>query len=326
MRRDAPTIRPTNPTARGDAEWFAQSVGRARSTLRGANHQSAIRNHQSQAGYENGQVAASDPNHPNRFLFTGREFDKETGLYYYRARYYNASIGRFLQTDPARDGTNLYAYCRNNPPTLTDPSGTMTAPFPAPYVPLPPAPSPLSNPVSMTVYVGWSLDQWPYSWLGTNWARVTLTAERGPDNTFFQGYLSYSFEAPNNDPNNPLSVQEGARWGWSITGGTATVSGPAVEGGWPVYHRRMSAVVQVSWTQGTLGLVGEYVPLADYWWPYRYYMSVYIYIWVNEDGSAGYTVSPSSNAWEWWNFKINGNYVRPAREGEEAGPTVSGPR
>ena len=36
-----------------------------------------------------GQVAASDPNHPNRFMFTGREFDKETGLYYYRARYYN---------------------------------------------------------------------------------------------------------------------------------------------------------------------------------------------------------------------------------------------
>jgi len=48
-----------------------------------------------------GQVAASDPNHPNRFLFTGREFDAETGLYYYRARYYNPEIGRFLQTDPA---------------------------------------------------------------------------------------------------------------------------------------------------------------------------------------------------------------------------------
>jgi RHS repeat-associated protein len=48
-----------------------------------------------------GEVSASDPNHPNRFLFTGREFDTETGLYYYRARYYNATIGRFLQTDPA---------------------------------------------------------------------------------------------------------------------------------------------------------------------------------------------------------------------------------
>ena len=33
-----------------------------------------------------GETSASDPNHPNRFLFTGREFDADTGLYYYRAR------------------------------------------------------------------------------------------------------------------------------------------------------------------------------------------------------------------------------------------------
>jgi RHS repeat-associated protein len=72
-----------------------------------------------------GQVAASDPNHPNRFLFTGREFDAETGLYYYRARYYNPTIGRFLQTDPIGygDGMNWYAYCGNNATNTTDPSG-----------------------------------------------------------------------------------------------------------------------------------------------------------------------------------------------------------
>jgi RHS repeat-associated protein len=70
-----------------------------------------------------GQVAASDPNHPNRFLFTGREFDSETGLYYYRARYYNPYIGRFLQTDPAGDGMNPYTYCGNDPVCAVDSSG-----------------------------------------------------------------------------------------------------------------------------------------------------------------------------------------------------------
>jgi RHS repeat-associated protein len=73
-----------------------------------------------------GQVAASDADHPNRFMFTGREFDKDTGLYHYRARYYHPEIGRFLQTDPIGygDGMNRYRYCRNGPVALCDPTGT----------------------------------------------------------------------------------------------------------------------------------------------------------------------------------------------------------
>ena len=72
-----------------------------------------------------GQVGASDASHPNRFMFTGREFDKETGLYYYRARYYKPEIGRFLQVDPMgyEAGMNLYRYCRNNPWNMSDPLG-----------------------------------------------------------------------------------------------------------------------------------------------------------------------------------------------------------
>jgi len=73
-----------------------------------------------------GQVAAEDPNFlTNPYMFTGRRFDIETGLYYYRARYYNPYVGRFLQTDPVGYGAgiNWYLYCRNNPVGLVDPSG-----------------------------------------------------------------------------------------------------------------------------------------------------------------------------------------------------------
>jgi RHS repeat-associated protein len=35
----------------------------------------------------------------NPYMFTGRRYDTETGLYYYRFRYYSTLLGRFLQTD-----------------------------------------------------------------------------------------------------------------------------------------------------------------------------------------------------------------------------------
>jgi RHS repeat-associated protein len=49
--------------------------------------------------------------------FTGREYDPETGLYYYRARYYDPKIGRFVSQDPIGflGGNNFYAYVENNP-------------------------------------------------------------------------------------------------------------------------------------------------------------------------------------------------------------------
>ena len=64
----------------------------------------------------------------NTCCFTGRNIDRETGLYFYRARMYSAELGRFLQTDPIgyRDEfneLNIYKYCRNNPFNMIDPIG-----------------------------------------------------------------------------------------------------------------------------------------------------------------------------------------------------------
>ena len=64
----------------------------------------------------------------NTRFFTGREYDSETGLYYYRARYYSPGLGRFLQRDPVGyvAGINLYNYVGNNPINAVDPSGLVT--------------------------------------------------------------------------------------------------------------------------------------------------------------------------------------------------------
>jgi RHS repeat-associated protein len=61
----------------------------------------------------------------NPYLYTGREYDDEAGLYHYRTRYYDPEFGRFLQIDPTgyAVGLNLYAYVRNNPTRYVDPYG-----------------------------------------------------------------------------------------------------------------------------------------------------------------------------------------------------------
>jgi len=77
-----------------------------------------------------GQEAfALNPNQSYDPRFTGQEYDIETGLYFYKARYYNPALGRFIQPDTiVSDPTdpqsyNRYAYVRNNPLKYVDPSG-----------------------------------------------------------------------------------------------------------------------------------------------------------------------------------------------------------
>ena len=71
-----------------------------------------------------GENVARDERIPNRLKYNAQIEDELTGLYYLRARYYNASLGRFTQEDIIyNDGLNLYAYCGSNPVMYCDPSG-----------------------------------------------------------------------------------------------------------------------------------------------------------------------------------------------------------
>ncbi len=60
------------------------------------------------------------------FAYTGREYDAESGLYYYRARHYDPALGQFIQSDPigfAAGDLNIYAYVQNDPFNWSDPGG-----------------------------------------------------------------------------------------------------------------------------------------------------------------------------------------------------------
>jgi RHS repeat-associated protein len=72
-----------------------------------------------------GNIIATSGSLVNSFRYTGREFDTETSLYYYRSRYYDPSLGRFMREDPMRftGGINFYAYVKNRPVDRVDPLG-----------------------------------------------------------------------------------------------------------------------------------------------------------------------------------------------------------
>jgi RHS repeat-associated protein len=81
-----------------------------------------------------GGTSVSGQGSSNMFQYTGRENDGN-GLYYYRARYYSAPLGRFISEDPLGfdgDDVNFYAYDGNDPIDFVDPFGLKLIPKPGP--------------------------------------------------------------------------------------------------------------------------------------------------------------------------------------------------
>ncbi|MBW3600725.1 MAG: RHS repeat-associated core domain-containing protein, partial [Planctomycetes bacterium] len=140
-----------------------------------------------------------------RYLFTGREFDSELEIHFFRARYYVGSIGRFGSEDPIRsvgEDTNYYRYVLNQPTALNDPSGLRTGvrppirrpprgrppirdlPPPRQQFPVPPLPVP--SPINKTP-AGLTLDVFGELLQGCEQIQRTRTQQertRGPGNAF----------------------------------------------------------------------------------------------------------------------------------------------
>ena len=75
-----------------------------------------------------GIVLETSPASGDRIKFTGREWDAEAGLYYYRSRMYDPASGRFLSEDQlgfAAGDVNLNRFVGNMPGKYTDPSGNI---------------------------------------------------------------------------------------------------------------------------------------------------------------------------------------------------------
>lgn len=95
------------------------------SVLGQSGHEGSILATQSYSAF--GSILSQSGTSNNAQKYTGREFDSETGLYYYRARYYDPVRGDFISEDPKGfdAGVNFYAYANNNPINANDPSGNI---------------------------------------------------------------------------------------------------------------------------------------------------------------------------------------------------------
>ncbi|MCX7386388.1 MAG: hypothetical protein NTX48_06945, partial [Planctomycetales bacterium] len=104
---------------------LADHQGTVRDMVRYASGTTTVVNHRKFDAFGN-LTAESDATVKFLYSYTGREWDGDAGLYYYRARWYDAKIGRFISEDPTgfRAGdTNLNRYVGNSTANRTDPTG-----------------------------------------------------------------------------------------------------------------------------------------------------------------------------------------------------------
>ena len=96
-----------------------------------------------------GQQQSAEGSSPNRLAYTGRE-DDGSGLYFYRTRYYDPALGRFLSEDPlgfASGSLNFYTYVGSHPLDAEDPMGLMDLTYsPGPLGPMNPVRSNFREP------------------------------------------------------------------------------------------------------------------------------------------------------------------------------------
>ena len=110
-------------SAGGTAAWYLQD--REGSVRYLVDNTGAVHDHLTYDGYGN-VLTESSPTFGDRFKYTGREFDGETGLQYNRARYYDPKTGRWTSQDPmgfASGDFNKYRYVHNSPMDSNDPLG-----------------------------------------------------------------------------------------------------------------------------------------------------------------------------------------------------------